>query len=372
MIEINDLSSEGVNMALDINPKFSDARDVFGETRIITSFSHLNPNLPNDEVYGNRAICEMFARLDLDNRIVFNTAYDNAVAERDKPPGHKLQFGPINPVVMNPQLTYNRQRKIQSIPGDKIVNVLPAFSRQDRRTAEERLDNLLSVIKRHQDSANSVTRSLLELRRGLLGLIHPDLKLIPEVEYSGMVANKTIHVLEILENNGYPFWEMPLDHSWEKVKSNEITFLVRGINKKEQVCDVKFNGKSFTFLYDTNETKEIFVDDVYAALYNEELIPTVPVIVLGLVTAPQLIHIGGAQWKKYAPGLIELQANWLGIEEYRDLALTTGGYEPYAVVNRYDLLLKGFFVNYLHFGNNLANILPDKARVLKFGIAENC
>lgn len=347
--------------------KFSEIEDVFGPVSVITSFSHLNPNLPIDEVNGNLVVAEMMEKADLDKGAIMNIAYDNAVAEKDKPPGCKLQFGPVNPDVLLSNLPYSTQREILEVPFDQIYSrILPAFGRDSKKTAESRMESLISLLKRDLSCRSSdAVPSLIGLRRDLLHLISPNTGFVPENYFSGAMTEKTIRVLEALDSYGFPFWDMPLGKEWEKVKG-DITYLLRGINKKGEICPVRFDGKLFSFSYSKEEVKEVSKDDVYYSLHHGELIPTVPVIVLGLVTAPGIVHIGGAQWRKYAPSLIESQAKWLGISEYQHLAVTTGGYEHCAVKNRSGALLKGIFANYLHCGNSLATVSKE-TKIVNFG-----
>lgn len=325
--------------------------DIRGHLKVelLSTFSHLTPNLPIDEVWGNFVLLRLSQALGLGSNQVLNVAYDNYIPRADTPKAFTLQFGIVSLKALDPHIipslqdafVYDRD-KFFSGDGQNRVKSAPE---QNIPQFRQRFDQLDAVFTRHAGQGGVADR-LLGLRHDLLSLLGYDFH--REYAYSHHLQPCTADILEALERKGFPFWEMPVPESGRHYV--EDTFLVEGINDQQRRVPVRFEGGAFHYDYSLHETRTLSPKQLYAALRNREVIPTMPLVILTLVTAPQMPHLGGRVWQDYAPAHVDVQAKWLGIAERHDtLIYTTGGHKPLTAFRNNEEFI-GFPVLYLTYG----------------------
>lgn len=328
---------------------FPEIREIFGPTRLISTFAHLTPNLPFDEVFSNYVLLQMTQRAGLHWAHVTNCAYDNYIPRKDTPKAFTVQFGIANPKIMEPDIIpsvqdrLNYDRSILFKDGQNRVRSAPEQKLEEFRA---RFDEVDSVYQKYSGEGNA-SEKILGIRREFFELIGYDF--IPEVAYSLTLQPKTADVLEALYKKGFPFWEMPVPEE----KYWKDTFLVEGLDANKRRQHVRFENGEFVFPYDKNGDKSIPKEKIFDALRKLEVIPTMPLVILSLVTAPQIPHLGGSAWKQYAPVHTDVQAEWLGIPERSDtLILGTGGYKLLSTFRRNEEFI-GFPTVYLTYGREI-------------------
>jgi len=316
---------------------------------LLSTFSHLTPNLPIDEVWGNYVLLRLKEALDLPEDKILNVAYDNYIPRADTPKAYTLQFGIVSLKALHPltipnlqeAFVYDRDRFF-SADGQNRVKSAPE---QNIEAFRQRFDQLDEVFLRHAGQGN-VTGRLLGLREDLLKLLQYDF--LKEYAYSRHLQPCTATILEMLEAEGFPFWEMPIPESGKHYV--EDTFLVEGINDRLHRVPVRFEGGKFHYAYSDTQTRSLSSKELYEAMRQHEVLPTMPLVILTLVTAPQMPHLGGRVWQDYAPCHVDLQAKWLGIEERNDtLIYSTGGKKPLSAYRHNEEFI-GFPVLYLTYG----------------------
>jgi len=328
--------------------RFPEIRDHLG-IEMLSTFSHLTPNLPIDEVWGNYILLRLKEELGLPNEKVLNVAYDNYIPRADTPKAYTLQFGIVSLKSLDPMVIPNLQdsflypqEKFFSPDGQNRVKSAPE---QNIDIFRERFDQLDAVFSKHAGEGDVANR-LLGLRNDLLALL--PFPFIQEYAYSEHLQPCTATILEMLEAEGFPFWEMPIPESGRHYI--EETFLIEGIDERKRRRPVQFEDGKFSFDYSMTETRVIDQKDIYDAMRRKEVLPTMPLVILTLVTAPQMPHMGGRVWQDYAPAHVDVQAEWLGIEERADtLIYSTGGRKPLSAFRNNEEFI-GFPVLYLTYG----------------------
>lgn len=328
--------------------EFPEIRALF-KAEIICTFSHLTPNLPFDEIYSNFVLLKIIERLGLRRECVLNLAYDNYIPENDTPKAYTIQYGIVSPKILEPDIIpslQNRLRYERDVLFKDGQNRVKSAPEQNIEKFRKRFDQLDEIFQRHAGEGNVVER-LLAVRRDFFELIGLDV--IPEQPCSKYLRTLAVDVLEMLHKKGLSFWEMPVPED----KYSKQTFLVEGIDAHKKRKPVRFENGAFVFAYDTNKEKRIAKEEIFGAIRTMEAIPTMPLLILTLVTAPQMPHLGGGVWKQYAPRHVDAQAQWLGIPEKSDtLILGTGG-KTLLKAYRHNEEFIGFPVVYMTYGKEM-------------------
>lgn len=328
--------------------KFPQIRRLFN-AELICTFSHLTPNLPFDEIYSNFMLLKIIERAGLRRESVWNLAYDNYIPENDTPKAYTIQYGIVSPKILEPDIIPSLQNKLRyerDVLFKDGQNRVKSAPEQNIEKFRERFDQLDEIFQRHAGEGNVVER-LLAIRREFFELIGLDV--IPEQPCSKYLRTLAVDVLEILYKNGFPFWEMPVPED----KYSKQTFLVEGIDAHRKRKPVRLKEGAFVFDYDAGKEKRIPKEEIFEALRAMEVIPTMPLVILTLVTAPQMSHLGGGVWKQYAPKHVEAQAQWLGIPERSDtLILATRG-KTLLKAYRHNEEFIGFPVIYMTYGKEM-------------------
>lgn len=352
-------------------PRFPKLRDMFGDVRVITSFSHMDPDVPSWQLRGQRVLFEFaqglsdagFVTLRGDPSVdhgavafqspqVINLAYDNgkpaSLKGGDQPGYHKIALGPF-PTVLNGNQPYSVQKLSKTIDfkhvrnvarADLEVGVSQATGSDDAvMTAQYRIEDVINLFRILQPKPNGERPAAVPAIRALRSNIfaHLGIQHLSEStfsEFSVTVAD----VLQTLDKvYGKPFYEMPL--SDEFAKGGHL----KGIDSKGVRVPVDItmeigcgNTQHPVFSYRDSRTKEVIVlkgDEIYDALRDRRVVPTVPVIILATVTAPQIAHMGGQHWFNYAPHEIYRQGEWLGLsgQEAGVLFLCTHGFDAFRI-----------------------------------------
>jgi hypothetical protein len=340
---------------------FPEIRQIFGPTRLISTFAHLTPNLPFDEIFSNYVLLEMTKRAGLHRAHITNCAYDNYIPRKDTPKAFTVQFGIVNPKIMEPDIIPSVQTKLfydRTVlfkDGQNRVCSAPEQKLEDFRA---RFDEVDGIYQKYSGMGNA-SEKVLGIRREFFGLVGLDF--IPEVAYSISLQPKTADVLEALYKHGFPFWEMPVPEE----KYWKDTFLVEGIDANQRRQHVHFENGEFVFPFDKTTDKRISQTKIFDAIRRLEVIPTMPLVILSLVTAPQIPHLGGGAWKQYAPVHVDVQAEWLGIPERSEtLILGTGGYTLLSTFRRNEEFI-GFPTVYLTYGREIIRCALQDGWVLR-------
>lgn len=296
---------------------------LYDSTELISTFSHLTPNLPFDEVFGNYLLPKIADAAGIPRDRVINCAYDNYIPRTDTPKAYTVQFGIVNPKVLHPEIIPSLQEGFFYDPRELIKdgqNRVKSAPEENLEAFRARFDQIEAILEKYS-GPGAVSEKLLNIRREFLALL--GIEVIPEVAYSRALQPKTADVLEALYREGFPFWEMPVPEE----KYIRDTFLVEGIDAQKRRRHVRFEENHFIFEYAPKRERRIPAEQVFEALRNFEVIPTMPLVILATTTAPQIPHLGGGVWKQYAPKHVDAQADWLGISERSEtLILSTGGH----------------------------------------------
>ncbi|MDW8031519.1 MAG: hypothetical protein RMJ29_06880 [Candidatus Bipolaricaulota bacterium] len=326
--------------------RFPQIYQIYNATELISTFSHLTPNLPFDEVFGNYVLPKIADAAGIPRDRVINCAYDNYIPRTDTPKAHTLQFGIVNPKVLHPEIIPSLQDGFFYDPRELIKdgqNRVKSAPEENLEVFRARFDQIEAILIRHSGPGD-VSERLLRIRREFLALV--GIETIPEVAFSKVLQPKIADVLEALFQEGFPFWEMPVPEE----KYIRDTFLVEGIDAQKRRRPVRFVNGVFVFAYTSHQEKRIPAEKIFEALRNFEVIPTMPVVILATTTAPQIPHLGGAVWRHYAPKHVDAQASWLGIPERSDtLILSTSGHILLRAFRRNEEFI-GFPVIYLTYG----------------------
>jgi len=331
--------------------RFPGLRRLFPGVELISTFSHLNVNLPIDEIYGNYVLKKIAERAGLAEGQILNVAYDNIHPGHDAPKGYKVQYVIVNPPVLDPERVIHLQDELSYDPEAVVKdgqNRIKSAPEQNIEAFRARFDEIDAIFRRHS-GVGDVARRILAVRREFFGLL--GLEIVPERAFSEALTRPLADVLEFLYREGWPFWEMPVPAHRDRYV--EYTFLVEGVDSKGSRRPARFEGGEFVFPYDDRGERRIPAERIFDALRNFEVVPTMPLVILATATAPQMPHLGGAVWKEYAPVHVDAQAEWLGIPERSDtLILSTEGYKP-LVVYRHNQEFTGFPAIYLTYGREM-------------------
>jgi hypothetical protein len=326
--------------------RFPQIYELYGTTELISTFSHLTPNLPFDEVFGNFLLPKIADAAGIPRDRVINCAYDNYIPRTDTPKAHTIQFGIVNPKVLHPEIIPSLQEGFFYDPNELVKdgqNRIKSAPEENLEVFRARFDQLEAILKKYSGPGDT-SEKLLKIRQEFLALVGIDF--IPEVAYSRALQPKTADVLEILYKEGFPFWEMPVPEE----KYLKDTFLIEGIDAQKRRRHVRFEDGHFVFEYTPQREKRIPAEKIFDALRNFEVIPTMPLVILTTTTAPQIPHLGGRVWKNYAPKHVDAQSEWLGIPERSDtLILSTGGHVLLKTFRRNEEFI-GFPTIYLTYG----------------------
>ncbi len=330
----------------DRSRRFPHIYALYNHTELISTFSHLTPNLPFDEVFGNYVLPKIADKAGLRRDSVINCAYDNYIPRTDTPKAYTVQLGIVNPKVLDPEIIPSLQDGFFYDPSVLVKdgqNRIKSAPEENLEAFRERFDQIEAILEKHSGPGD-VSEKLLKIRQEFLGLLGIDV--IPEVAYSRVLQPKTADVLEALYREGFPFWEMPVPEE----KYIKDTFLIEGIDEKKKRRHVRFEGDHFVFEYAPTIEKRIRAEEIFDAMRRLEVIPTMPLVILATTTAPQIPHLGGGVWKSYAPKHVDAQAEWLGIPERSEtLILSTGGHVLLKTFRRNEEFI-GFPTIYLTYG----------------------
>ncbi len=331
--------------------RFPQLQGIFEGVKLISTFSHLNLNLPIDEVYGNYVLKKIAERAGLKDDEIRNVAYDNIHPGHDAPKGYRVQYVIVNPRLLDPERIIHLQEAFSYDPGAVIKDGQNRIKSAPEQKIEEfraRYDEIDAIYRKHSGSGRVADR-IIAIRRDFFKLI--DLRIVPERPFSQSLTRPLADVLEFLYHQGFPFWEMPVPAHRDRYV--EYTFLVEGVDARGSRQPARFEDGEFVFRYDETREKRISLARIFDALRNFEVVPTMPLVILATATAPQMPHLGGRVWKSYAPVHADAQAEWLGIEERSDmLILSTEGYKP-LIVYRQNQEFTGFPAIYMTFGRQM-------------------
>ncbi len=326
--------------------RFPQIYKLYDNAELISTFSHLTPNLPFDEVFGNFLLPKIADAAGIPRDRVINCAYDNYIPRTDTPKAHTVQLGIVNPKVLHPEIIPSLQEGFFYDPKELIKdgqNRIKSAPEENLEVFRARFDQIEAILENYSGPGDT-SEKLLKIRHEFLALLGIDF--IPEVAYSRALQPKTADILEILYKEGFPFWEMPVPEE----KYLKDTFLIEGIDAQKRRRHVRFEDGQFVFEYAPQREKRIPAEKIFDALRNFEVIPTMPLVILTTTTAPQIPHLGGGVWKNYAPKHVDAQAEWLGIPERSDtLILSTGGHVLLKTFRRNEEFI-GFPTIYLTYG----------------------
>ena len=326
--------------------RFPHIYKLYDNAELISTFSHLTPNLPFDEVFGNFLLPKIADAAGIPRDRVINCAYDNYIPRTDTPKAYTVQFGIVNPKVLHPEIIPSLQEGFFYDPKELIKdgqNRIKSAPEENVEVFRARFDQIEAILEKYSGPGDT-REKLLKIRQEFLALVGIDC--IPEVAYSRALQPKTADILESLYKEGFPFWEMPVPEE----KYLKDTFLIEGIDAQKKRRHVRFEDGQFVFEYAPQREKRIPAEKIFDALRNFEVIPTMPLVILTTTTAPQIPHLGGGVWKNYAPKHVDAQAEWLGIPERSDtLILSTGGYVLLKTFRRNEEFI-GFPTIYLTYG----------------------
>lgn len=330
----------------DKKPKFPDIRKLVGAD-LITSFSHMNPNLPLDEIIGNVVLNEMAVNLGLRRERVFNNTYDMSLPADDRPSGYSLEIGNFRPKIILPMTPYflqkgTRQKQVRMTHAESAVAKMLGSSDGIGDGANRLLGILDQFFSRLE--AGEGIGSIPGLRQGffdLLGVEH-----IPEVMTSSQLC-KVADVLEALEAHGMPFWESPIPEGISKQRYLRAPKIGTERGNGFSYEQVSFNG-GFFHIDGAEPQGGIHKSRIYDAIRNAEVVPTTAVLVLALTVVPEIPHMGGIFWSQYSEELLNVQGRWLGIKNPTELSLTTNPDKRFGSVElRQSELERGFINTYI-------------------------
>ncbi|OGF56730.1 MAG: hypothetical protein A2Z21_07825 [Candidatus Fraserbacteria bacterium RBG_16_55_9] len=331
--------------------RFPRLRETFAGVELISTFSHLNVNLPIDEVYGNYVLRQMAARAGLTAEAIRNVAYDNIHPGHDAPKGYRVQYVIVNPHVLDPERVIHLQDALKYDSNAVIrdgQNRIKSAPEQKIEEFRARYDEIDAIYRKHSGSGH-VAERIIAIRKDFLALT--GIEVIAEQPFSQSLTRPLADVLEFLCREGFPFWEMPVPAHRDRYV--DYTFLVEGVDALGSRQPARFEGTQFVFRYDDTSERRIPAGKIFDALRSFEVVPTMPLVILATATAPQVPHLGGRVWKSYAPVHVDAQAKWLGIDERSDtLILSTEGYKP-LITYRQNQEFTGFPAIYMTYGREI-------------------
>ncbi|MGM0442487.1 MAG: hypothetical protein ACQEQC_08730 [Elusimicrobiota bacterium] len=361
-MNLNKLNS---HLKYNYSPKFPGIEELTGSLKIITSFSHANPNLHINEINSNAVLLKIRRRNRLENRNILNIMYDNAIPSNDTPKGHRIQYGVINPRIMSPEVPYSFQKTLH-YDYSKILknnqNTLFSLPDKNQKIFKQRITEVHSILnKQINKTSDSPVDSIRNIRKSFFNLLN--IKPVPETAFSTYPTKLLSKILLKLARNGYPFWELPVPEEFSKYKKK--TFLVEGINKKGCRVPVTYKNNQFEFPYSDAKKIKIDKNNIFKKIARRKVIPTMPLIILGLAVAPRIIHIGGKSWPKYAAPIAGRLIKWLNmdINPSNIIKSTQTFNSPY--VYRKSQRFYGFPLIYSSFGAEFLNQNLNKSENIK-------
>ncbi len=306
-------NSELLEKAMGRKPKFPELREIL-QADLITSFSHMNPNLPLDEIVGNIILHGIAERLELDKRRIMNQAYDLSLPVNDRPHGHALSIGGFNIKFALPLVPYFMQNG-NHLKEVRDAHIKSALGRLFSNGNSIDIEAFSPIIRAFLDTSKreGAIPAIIRIRQSFFKRLDADH--IPEIPTSSQLS-RIADMLEALGKRGVNFWECPItDRISQQAHLRETK---RQDGSAGRV--LRFDGTDFRV---EGSNKSISRLDIYKAMREKGVIPTIATLVFSLTVAPEIPHMGGIFWGRYAPELLKMQCRWLGIPDPMGLFLTT-------------------------------------------------
>ncbi len=355
--------------------RFPSVRSAFGDIAFVGTVNHSNVTVTSWGMFASVVLAEVAAKAQLPDSRVFNVTMDSALPRFDTPPGHRPELGPERSslALLDGDRPYGFQAGSQpkTVNGrevreyldetylgrgaapstiERIEGVARLFdfwnagirevgSAVSERLAEHGIGSTKGALKKVSvdermsagldlHALNMPGRELLaEFRGRQYNFFSQNGTFASEIPMTAMFG-RIADALQALEAEGYVFYKSPLSEEFEQ------TGHLKGLDRNNRRQPVSLEGSVFTFQDEGREVR-VHADDVYNAIRNGLLIPTVPTFVLSLITAPEIPHLGGSSMKAYSPALIKAQAEWLGLDDPMGaperLFVTTNGQAAFGV-----------------------------------------
>jgi hypothetical protein len=142
--------------------RFPQIYELYGTTELISTFSHLTPNLPFDEVFGNFLLPKIADAAGIPRDRVINCAYDNYIPRTDTPKAHTIQFGIVNPKVLHPEIIPSLQEGFFYDPNELIKdgqNRIKSAPEENLEVFRARFDQLEAILKKYSGLATRAKSS---------------------------------------------------------------------------------------------------------------------------------------------------------------------------------------------------------------------
>ncbi|MEM2941760.1 MAG: hypothetical protein QW304_09475, partial [Thermoproteota archaeon] len=208
--EIIDENARVIRESQDRRRRFPEIYKLYSPIELISTFSHLTPNLPFDEVFGNYVLPKIADAAGIPRDHIINCAYDNYIPRTDTPKAHTVQLGIVNPKVLHPEIIPSLQDGFFYDPNELIKdgqNRVKSAPEENLEVFRARFDQIEAILEKHSGPGD-VSEKLLKIRQEFLALL--GIETIPEVDFSKVLQPKIADVLEALYREGFPFWEMPV------------------------------------------------------------------------------------------------------------------------------------------------------------------
>ncbi len=343
--------------ALSLEPRFPEARAEMDGIRGLATFAHPG-QLISREVWGNHVWFEILRRTgfaernqaDAEDRSVAAPGFQNMPYSygnphsqfNPHPPGyHKIALGKF-PTILDSDRPYFTQSVTRSIDfRDMQRTTIEAFS--GSASVAGRLDRVLDALEPLQFKENeekNVIGAALSSRRKLLNLMGVD-HIREEIDSSDTLR-RFANILEIMDKvYGEPFYRLPISRTLIEAGGYLKAIGANGKREKVAIEEKGFGKERYPVVSYTDpaEMREIRFagDEVYEAIRQGKLVPTMVTLIFGLMVAPQVPQLGGRDMHEYAPQQIRLLGKHLGLErhEYAPLFITTLGYDIFQLSYTY-------------------------------------
>ena len=366
-----ELAEEAVNLirkAQNATHCFVDVRKIWDGIGMIGSVNHLNPTVQGWNLYPSRLLKEIEESISSYGLTVLNMAHDLAIPHYDTPKGHIFDIivsgveGHIDAkmheqlkqlkewAILDAEVPYGLQ--LTAVINPKTINIktIKDLFEMYGASKPEEVRTLLALFEvwskstkakskevrstLHGKKIDTRPKSLREMpleklrNNGIIGVTDGYMRnLIADFRHAqyGIVEDDGVHfkretpttsllpkiieALKLLEGHGYPFYKSPLEDTVFADTGHLSGVDGGGVRQK-----VTFENNYFQFS-DRGTTIKIQQKEIYAYMERKILVPTVPTLVLALITAPEIPHLGGSSMQDYAPRLIEVQSKWLGISD---------------------------------------------------------
>ncbi len=299
-----------------VGPK---VREIWGGISLMSTFSHLNPNLPSDELWGNVVLNTLAYRLGLARDSVLNTPYDDTIPDSDKPKGHSIQLlDQKHPVLMHKDLPYSNQ--------PSILPLAPDVLEHEKQMHPDYAVNLEPTISRYNEIVLApdvgVCEKIIDIRGCFLDqVIGPD-----RVQETNHLISRVAMTLQALAEEGTFFYKMQFPRSKDQIASEDdgrISFVSYLDKQTSTRVRMFLEGDYFVCDYCS-----IHKDDIYGMMVERQVAPAIQTIILGMGVAQGIPHLGGIAFKEYAPAIVTDLAENLGVDP-TGIVLTTEGLEPF-------------------------------------------